>query len=73
MPHYLNHSDQEKGVIKMRAKVTIGKPVTRPNRKNTTTICGYCGYTVRNKDNYCSKCGAKLDWSDFSEEDRKCH
>ena len=57
----------------MKTKVIIGKPATRPNRKNTTTICGYCGYTVRNKDNYCSKCGAKLDWSDFSEEDRKCH
>lgn len=57
----------------MKAKVTIGKPATRPNRKNTTTICGYCGYTVRVKDNYCSKCGARLDWSDFSEEDRKCH
>ena len=57
----------------MKAKVTIGKPTTRPNRKNTTTICGYCGYTVRVKDNYCSKCGAKLDWSGFSEEDRKCH
>lgn len=57
----------------MRAKVIIGKPTTRPNRKNTTTICGYCGYYVRTKDNYCSKCGAKLDWSDFSEEDRKCN
>ena len=57
----------------MRAKVIIGKPTTRPNRKNTTMICEYCGYTVRIKDNYCSKCGAKLDWSDFSEEDRKCH
>lgn len=57
----------------MRAKVIIGKPTTRPNRKNTTTIYGYCGYTVRVKDNYCSKCGARLDWSDFSEEDRKCH
>lgn len=55
----------------MRAKVTIGKPATRPNRKNTTTICGYCSYYVRTKDNYCSKCGAKLDWSDFSKEDRK--
>ena len=57
----------------MRAKVIIGKPATRPNRKNTTTICEYCDYTVRNKDNYCSKCRAKLDWSDFSEEDRKYH
>lgn len=57
----------------MKAKVIIGKPATRPNRKNTTTICEHCGYNVRTKDNYCSKCGAKLDWSDFSEEDRKCH
>ena len=56
----------------MKAKVIIGKPATRPNRKNTTTICEHCGYNVRTKDNYCSKCGAKLDWSDFSEEDRKC-
>lgn len=57
----------------MKAKVIIGKPATRPNRKNTTTICEHCGYNVRIKDNYCSKCGAKLDWSDFSEEDRKYH
>ena len=57
----------------MRAKVIIGEPTTRPNRKNTTMICEYCGYTVRVKDNYCSKCEAKLDWSDFSEEDRKYH
>lgn len=57
----------------MKAKVIIGKPTTKPNRKNTTTICGYCGYTIRVKDNYCSKCGARLDWSNFSEEDRKCH
>ena len=57
----------------MRAKVIIGKPTTRPNRKNTTIICEYCGYTVRVKDNYCSKCGAKLDSSDFSEKDRKYH
>ena len=31
----------------MRAKVIIGKPATRPNRKNTTTICEYYNYTVK--------------------------
>ena len=45
----------------MKAKVIIGKPATRPNRKNTTMICENGGYTVRVKDNYCSKCGARLD------------
>ena len=56
----------------MEAKVIIGKPKTRPNNKKTTTICGFCGYYVGPKDNYCSKCGTRLDWSDFSKEDRKC-
>lgn len=38
--------------------------VTTSKAGSSTDGCGVCGNEFYEKDNYCSHCGRKIDWSD---------